>query len=273
MMTAGDLGHGWQLTGTSADAYDELLVPTIFEPWAQSLVDLADARPGDRVLDVACGTGAVARAAAPRVGPDGTVTGVDVNAGMLATARGTNGTVDWRQADAVALPFPDGTSDIVLCQQGLQFMADRQAATRELRRVLARPGRLALSAWRAIDHSPGYAAFADALAWHAGAGGIMRAPFAFGGQDSLRRVLLGAGFDGVRIVIDVKVCRFPSVAEFLRYEVLASPLAEPVGRLDSRARDALVADLEDVLGPYVDDDGLALPIESNVALATTDAQG
>jgi hypothetical protein len=101
----------------------------------------------------------------------------------------------------------------------------------------------------------------------------MRAPFAFGGQDSLRRVLLGAGFDGVRIVIDVKVCRFPSVAEFLRYEALASPLAEPVGRLDPGARDALVADLEGVLGAYVDDDGLALPIESHVAVATATPKG
>jgi hypothetical protein len=82
-------------------------------------------------------------------------------------------------------------------------------------------------------------------------------------------LLLGAGFDGVRIVIDVKVCRFPSVVEFLRYEVLASPLAEPVGRLDAEERDALVADLEAVLEPYVDDDGLVLPIESHVALATT----
>lgn len=272
-MTAGDLGHGWQLTGSSADAYDELLVPAIFEPWAQSLLDLAHPRPGDRVLDVACGTGAVARAAAARVKPEGTVTGVDVNAGMLATARGTDGTVDWRHADAAALPFPDRTFDVVLCQQGLQFMADRQAATRELRRVLAQPGRLAVSAWRDIDRSPGYAAFADALERHAGAGGIMRAPFAFGDQDSLRRVLLGAGFDSVRIVIDVKVCRFPSVAEFLRYEALASPLAEPVGRLDPGSRDVLVAELEGVLGAYVDDDGLALPIEAHVALATTGGGG
>jgi hypothetical protein len=70
------------------------------------------------------------------------------------------------------------------------------------------------------------------------------------------------------VLDDVKVCRFPSVAEFLRYEVLASPLAEPVGRLDPEARDALVADLEDLLAAYVDDDGLALPAESYVVLAT-----
>jgi hypothetical protein len=95
----------------------------------------------------------------------------------------------------------------------------------------------------------------------------MRAPFAFGDRESLRGVLLGAGFDRARILTDVKVCRFPSVAAFLRYEVLASPLAEPVGRLDVEERAALVADLEDVLEPYVDDDGLALPIESHVALA------
>ena len=268
-MTAPELGHGWQLTGSSADAYEQLLVPSIFEPWARGLVDLAEPRPGEHVLDAACGTGVVARVAESRVGPDGTVTGVDVNPGMLATAQGTDTVIAWRHADVTALPFADGTFDLVLCQQGVQFMADRTAAARELRRVLAGPGRLALSTWRAIDRSTGYAAFADALDRHAGAGGIMRAPFAFGDRESLRRLLLGAGFDGVRIVIDVKVCRFPSVVEFLRYEVLASPLAEPVGRLDAEERDALVADLEAVLEPYVDDDGLALPIESHVALATT----
>ena len=267
-MTARDHEHGWQLTGSSADAYEHLLVPSIFEPWARGLVDLADPQRGEHVLDAACGTGVVARTAASRVGPDGTVTGVDVNAGMLATARSTDAAIAWRHADVIALPFPDGTFDLALCQQGFQFTADRDAAASELRRVLARPGRLALSTWRAIDQSPGYAAFADALERHASAGGIMQAPFAFGDQESLRRLLLGAGFDGVRIVIDVKVCRFPSVAEFLRYEVLASPLAEPVGRLGPEERDALVADLEDVLEPYVDDDGLALPIESHVALAT-----
>ena len=266
-MTAPDLERGWQLTGSSADAYEQLLVPSIFEPWAQGLVDLAEPRPGEHVLDAACGTGVVARAAASRVGPDGTVTGVDVNAGMLATGRRTDSVIAWRHADVTALPFPDRTFDLVLCQQGFQFVADRDAAARELRRVLARPGRLALSTWRAIDRSPGYAAFADALDRHAGAGGIMRAPFAFGDRESLRRVLLAAGFDRARILTDVKICRFPSVAEFLRYEVLASPLAEPVGRLDVEERAALVADLEDVLEPYADDDGLALPIESHVALA------
>jgi SAM-dependent methyltransferase len=267
-MSARDLEHGWQLTGSSADAYEQLLVPAIFEPWAHGLVDLADPRRGEHVLDAACGTGVVARAAASRVGADGTVTGVDVNAGMLATARGSDAAIAWRHADVTALPFPDGTFDVVLCQQGFQFMADRDSAARELRRVLARPGRAALSTWRAIDQSPGYAAFADALERHAGAGGIMRAPFAFGDREQLRRLLLGAGFDRVRIVIDVKACRFPSVAEFLRYEVLASPLAEPVGQLDAEERDALVGELEHLLEPYVDDDGLALAIESHVALAT-----
>jgi ubiquinone/menaquinone biosynthesis C-methylase UbiE len=159
-VTARDVEHGWQLTGSSADAYEQLLVPSIFEPWAQGLVDIAGPRRGEHVLDAACGTGVVARAAASRVGPDGTVTGVDVNAGMLATARGIDAAIAWRHADATDLPFPDGTFDVVFCQQGYQFMADRAAAARELRRVVARPGRLALSTWRAIDRSPGYAAFA-----------------------------------------------------------------------------------------------------------------
>jgi len=135
-VSARDLEHGWQLTGSSADAYEQLLVPAIFEPWAQGLVDLADPRLGEHVLDAACGTGVVARAAASRVGADGTVTGVDVNAGMLATARGSDAAIAWRHADVTALPFPDGTFDVVLCQQGFQFMADRDSAARELRREL-----------------------------------------------------------------------------------------------------------------------------------------
>jgi ubiquinone/menaquinone biosynthesis C-methylase UbiE len=261
--------HGWQLSGSSADAYEEFLVPAIFDGWARSLVDLADPRPDERVLDVACGTGVVARAAAPRVHPAGTVTGVDVNRGMLDTARSVGGAaIEWRQAEAANLPFPDASFDVGFCQQGLQFMADREAAAHEMRRVLATDGRLALSVWRAIECSPAYAAFADALERHAaGAGQIMRTPFAFGDEESLRQLLLGSGFDQVRVVIDVKVCRFPSVAEFLRQEATASQLAGPVGRLVPDARHALVADLEDVLAPYVDDNGLALPIESHVALA------
>jgi ubiquinone/menaquinone biosynthesis C-methylase UbiE len=270
MTTSG--GHGWQLTTSSSDSYERFLVPTIFEPWARRLLDRAAPEPGDRLLDLACGTGVVARTAAPRVRPDGAVTGVDVNPGMLNTARGAareDTGIEWREADALDLPFPDGSFDVVVCQQGLQFMSDRVAMAREARRVLGAGGRLALSTWRCMDHNRGFARFAEALdARSAAAGEIMRSPFAFDDPDELRRLLGDAGFDQVRVVIDALICRFPSPAELLRFEALSSPLAEPLGQLDPRDQQSLLDDVDDALAPFLDDDGLAITMEAHIALAT-----
>src|SRR4051794_4440488 len=126
--------------GRVAEAYERVQVPAIFTGWATDLVSIADLRAGERILDVACGTGIVARLAAPRVAPAGHVVGVDVNAAMLTVARAqpqpAGAVIEWHQGDAAALPFPDAAFDVVLCQQGLQHMADRGAAVREMRRVL-----------------------------------------------------------------------------------------------------------------------------------------
>ncbi len=136
------------------------MVPTIFGPWAQDLVEVAPPRPGERVLDIACGTGIVARTAAGRVGSGGTVVGLDVSAPMLDVARGIAAgeglSIEWREGSAMKLPFPDSAFEVVLCQQGLQFFPDRAAALREMHRVLGPGGRLALSVWRPIEGSPGF---------------------------------------------------------------------------------------------------------------------
>ena len=128
---------GWQLDTDSAEAYERYLVPAIFEPFARAPRRARRAqRTGERVLDAACGTGVVARYAAPRAGH---VVGADVNAGMLAVAARIAPQLEWVQADIAALPFEDGSFDLVLCQQALQFVPDHAAALAELRRVLA-PG-------------------------------------------------------------------------------------------------------------------------------------
>jgi ubiquinone/menaquinone biosynthesis C-methylase UbiE len=263
--------HGWHLSGTSSDAYEELLVPAIFDRWARSLVQRADPRPGERVLDLACGTGVVARTAVAQVAPHGTVTGVDANPAMIATARraAPPGTaLDWQTADAAHLPFPDAAFDLVLCQQGLQFVTDRAAAAREIRRTLTAGGRLAASVWRSIQHNPGFALLADVLERHATtAGPIMRAPFAHGDQDTLRHLFLEAGFPHVHITIEAKICRFPSPAELLRRQALASPIGQPLAQLNEHQRTALLTDLDNALTPYQDDDGLALPMQAHVVLA------
>src|SRR5262249_46338280 len=143
----------WQVSGTAAEFY-ERYVRLIMEPWVRCLVDVAALRPAEHALDVACGTGFVARLAADRVAPDGRVVGIDLNAGMIerarkasTAARGT--TIEWRTGDAIALPFENAAFDVVLCQQGVQFFPDRVKGLREMRRVLRPGGRLAFTVWSA----------------------------------------------------------------------------------------------------------------------------
>jgi ubiquinone/menaquinone biosynthesis C-methylase UbiE len=111
-------------------------MPAVTAPWAADLITVAALPVGARVLDVACGTGIVARLAAPHVGQTGQVRGMDLNPRMLAVARALPSTpgapITWQAGNAVALPFPEATFDRVLCQQGLQFFSDRLAAKREI---------------------------------------------------------------------------------------------------------------------------------------------
>ena len=220
----------WHLAGTAPEIYAEHLVPAVFAPWAPVLLDAAAVGIGHTVLDVACGTGVVAAAAAERVGPSGAVTGVDINPGMIAVAARTKG-VRWAQADAARLPFPDGGFDRVLCQAGLQFVPDRLGALREMRRVLRPGGRVALLVWRALHHSSGFAALADALQAVVGpeAAAVMRAPFVFGDDPRpLVTLLDSAGFSDVDVQARAGTVRFGSVEVFVRCQRAASPLAAHV---------------------------------------------
>jgi len=261
----------WQLAGTAAEIYQEHLIPAIFGPWAPVVVESASLRPGERVLDVACGTGAVAREAAARVGSTGTVVGLDLNPGMLAVARAfppaSGAQVEWREGDATAMPFPDQAFDVVCCQLGLQYFPDRPAALREMHRVLAPGGRLMLLVWQAIDRSPGFALLAEALEQHVGApaAAIMRAPFVFANPDEVRALIAGAGFQDVRIRGATGTVRFPSAEQFVQYQVAGSPLAGPVGEASEEARAALVSEVKAAVQPYEGSEGLAFPIGAHIA--------
>ncbi|MPZ98741.1 MAG: methyltransferase domain-containing protein [Dehalococcoidia bacterium] len=261
---------GWQVAGSAAESYEAYLVPALFRKWATALVDAVGVSSGDRVLDVACGTGAVARSVAARVGATGAVTGIDVNPEMLAVAErasaGTSPTPVFRQADAQALPFEDGAFDVVLCQQALQFMPDAAAAVAEMRRVTRDDGRVAFSVLRSLDHHPVYARFADALAKHVGstAGDMMGSPFALGDREVLRAFAAAAGLRDIEVRIEVVSGRFPSVEEFVWYEAASSPLAGPILALTEDSRRALVEDVEQFLEPQTDDAGVSLAYETHV---------
>jgi ubiquinone/menaquinone biosynthesis C-methylase UbiE len=255
---------GWQLAGDSAEAYERYLVPVIFTGMAERLLDLAEVRPGERLLDVGCGTGIVARTAAARMGAAGRVTGLDLNDGMLRVARRLGPGIEWRQGDALALPFADGAFDAVASQQMLQFVPDPARALREMRRVTARGGRVVAAVLRPIEFTPAYVPLADALTRHAGpeAGAMMRSPFPDYDRERLRALFRSAGFTDVHVRILVAAERYPSPSEMLRQEAASSPLAGPLSALPAAKRDALVREIESTLARHRDDAGVAFPMET-----------
>jgi len=266
----------WQVAGSAPEVYERELVPAVFGVWAPILVELAQPRPGERIVDVACGTGIVARIAAAHVGPTGAVVGVDLNPGMLSVARSvvstdslSGGPLQWQEASADKLPLPDGSFDVVYCQLGLQFFADRAAALREMRRVLGAGGRLALMVWRGINESPGFAVLAEALERHVGqaAAAIMRAPFGLSNADELTALVRAAGFQGVAIQQRNGTVRFPSIERFVLSYVAGSPLAVPVSQANDAAHEALITDVRNALGKYTTNAELAFPIAAHLLSA------
>jgi ubiquinone/menaquinone biosynthesis C-methylase UbiE len=266
----------WQVAGSAPEVYQRELVPAVFGPWAPILVELAHPRPGERVVDIACGTGVVARIAAARVGPSGSVAGVDLNPGMLnvarsvATASTPSAPIQWHEASADKLPFPDSSFDIAYCQLGLQFFADRPAALREMHRVLVTEGRLALMVWCSIRESPGFATLAEMLDHNIGpaAASIMRAPFGLSDAGELTQLVEAAGFRSVTVEQQVGSIRFPSVERFVLSYVHGSPLAGLVAQANMAAREALTADTKHALGEYTSNEDFSSPIAAHLLAAT-----
>jgi SAM-dependent methyltransferase len=184
-----DASQQGQVTRSAADIYEEFFVPALFAAWPGPVADAAGIGPGQKVLDVACGTGVLAREAASRVRPGGTVTGLDRNDGMLAVARRKAPEIEWRQGEAEALPFPDGRFDAVVSQFGLMFFEDRVLALAEMWRVLGPGGRLAVAVWDALERTPGYAAMTALLQRLFGAriADALRAPYCLGDPDTCAR--------------------------------------------------------------------------------------
>ena len=256
--------------GTPPQNYERYFVPAIGAPLATDLVGLAALRPGERVLDVACGTGIVARLAARQVGDAGRVAGLDVNPGMLAVARAVTPSdlrIEWHEASAEAMPLPDAAFDVVLCQMGLQFVQDRDAAVREMRRVLVRGGRLLLNVPGPMPRA--FTILAEALARHAGpeAAGFVGHVFSLHDEAEIRDLVGGAGFHGVAVQSDTLSLHLPPPEEFLWQYVHGTPLAGVVAPLDDERRDALQRDVVAGWREFVQDGALALEVRGVVATA------
>lgn len=263
--------HRLQVKGDAPELYERYKVPRLFEPLALQLLEHVPLRAGHRMLDVACGTGIVARLAAPRVAPSGKVTGIDLNAGMLAVARAQADeaklSIDFSTPTPAKLPFDDAAFDVVCCQQGLQFFPDRTRALHEIRRVLVPGGLLALSVFGVASRYN--AALAEALAEYAGATAAKRcvAPFALGNLEALRRLVQAAGFGSVEphtITVTRRV--YPS-QEWLLQESAGTPFGGDIADMDVFARAAMIRDIASQLKDLWDVESFAVPTEVHLIYA------
>jgi SAM-dependent methyltransferase len=242
-----------QRTETAAEVFERLFLPAMAGPWAHRLVEAAEVSTGDRVLDVACGTGAVAQVALERAGATGTVAGLDLSAEMLAVARRKLPDLDLREGRAEELPFGDGTFDVVLCQFGLMFFVDRAQALREMLRVLRDGGRMAVVVWDSLERSPGYAALTDIVEARLGpeAGAPIRASFSLGEPAQVAALLQEAGAASVEARSVHASARFPSLRDWVDAEVKGWV----GGDFGEREYAALLEDAEQALSPYRRPDG------------------
>ncbi|MGH3734169.1 MAG: class I SAM-dependent methyltransferase [Micromonosporaceae bacterium] len=250
-----------------AEAYEATFVPALFAEWAGQMLDAADVRPGQRVLDVACGTGVVARGAADRVGPTGGVTGLDLNPAMLEVARRIRPELDWRQGDVAALPYGPASYDRVLCQSSMMFFREPVAALRELGRVAKPDGLVAVQVPGRMESSDGYLRLLDVVARHAGteATELLRGYFMYGDTDQLRGMFRDAGLRVRDVVTRMAAVRRPTIDEFVTTEVSSTPLIE---RLTEQQLAQIVADSRTALAGYASTgQGVAIPIEGHIVLA------
>jgi ubiquinone/menaquinone biosynthesis C-methylase UbiE len=243
---------------SAAENYERHFVPAIGEPAARRLLESARLRPGERVLDVACGTGIATRLAAEAIGRDGHVEGLDANPGMIAVARTVAPDIDWHVAPAEDMPLSDRTFDVVLCSMGLQFFADKPAALREMYRVLTPGGRV-------VSCTPGptpplFEAIDEALITHVGPGASMfvHAVFSLHEPSTARELFESAGFEEVNVERRGLPLRVAPPADFFWQYVQSTPLAAVCAELDETARAALEHEVVERCRPFVDGDATVM---------------
>jgi len=261
----------FQLDGKAAAIYEAQKVPAMFGPLAEAVLARLALKPGERVIDIACGTGIVARLAAPMVMPGGRVTGADLNEDMLAVARALAETtrygIEWHRSDVAALPFGNGEFDVAICQQGLQFFPDKPAALTEIHRVLASGGRLALTVWS--QASPLFVAVAEAVRQHIGETAATSAlsPFVFRDAELIGRLIAAAGFTDTevsRVTIDRPL---GPAEQSLPREIAGSPVGAAFGKQSTAVQEKVVADAAALLKTFARGEGFVIPQETSLFVA------
>lgn len=258
-------------TGSAAEKYQRYFVPAIATPVSGALLEAVRLQPGERVLDVACGTGVIARLAAELVEPTGSVSGVDVSPDMIDVAKNTPAPaaphIDWHVGDAASLPLPDAAFEAVLCQMGLMFIEDRAAALAEMRRVLAAGGRVAVNTPGAIQ--PVFQLMEQAIVEHIGPelGGFVRAVFSMHDPDGLASLLDGTGFTNVSVNVSTATLQLPAPTDFLWQYINLTPIGLFVAQADEGRQAAMEHQVVESWQPFVVDGRLRVDQPMVIALA------
>jgi len=259
---------------SAAQAYEDHLVGAVFGPWAQRVVDLGAPKPGETVLDVACGTGIGARLVAPMISPAGCVISTDLDAGMIAVGKKSaeaanlpaDVTLNWHVRPAEQLSVDNASIDLCVYMQGPQFVTDPPAAMKAAHRALKPDGRLAASMWNKMPTNKGHHAIAEALA----ARGIKPAmkPFSMGNPDVARSLFADAGFDITYFDTAEFPANFPSVKDFVSGVAAGAPATRhAIAQLSPVDHGAFISDVQETLAPYVSANGVALPTSAHLILA------
>jgi ubiquinone/menaquinone biosynthesis C-methylase UbiE len=257
----------FRLSAAAAEMYESQFVPALFAEWAPRLIELASVAPGQAVVDVACGTGIVARTVADVQGGQGRVVGLDLNESMLDVARRVRPDIEWRQGDAARLPFADGVFDVALCQMAFMFFPDRTQVLREMARIVTARGTVAFSVPSRLDSQPAYAPFVQMAARHAGseAIGLLGTYFASGDLDELRGLVEAAGLRIAATRTHRGTVRCPSVDAFVVTEVESTPLR---ARISDEVYARIREEARELLRPFTKPGGAAeIPLEGHVIAA------
>jgi len=202
--------------GSIPENYDSYMVPLIFEPFAADFAQRAASLSPSTVLEIAAGTGVVARALAPKLSPSASYIVTDLNQPMLdyaASRQPPDNRIKWYQADALALPFEDAAFDLVCCHFGAMFFPDRSSAYREAKRVLKPGGHFLFSVWDRIEENVFADDVANALAKifpNDPPRFLARTPHGYHDTALIRSELEAAGFSRVVIETRAEQSRTPS---------------------------------------------------------------
>lgn len=276
MTASNDWGAAFMGAGSNdMQFYDDVMVPRMFAPWAELLLDQIELAPGAQMLDVATGPGTVARIAAARVGPSGRVVACDLSPAMLAIAEAkppvdAGAPIEYQECPADALPVSDDAFDVATCQQGLQFFPDKLGALAEIRRSVHPGGRVAAAVWCTLEECPPFAALERGLAAVVGdtvAAGFRNGPWGLTDADALAALFEEAGCTDIRVTRHELPLVFEGGILQLMSCLAAAPVAAAVAELDDMRRHELFEMVKKAAAPLMRDGAVESSAAAHIVLA------